>query len=171
MQAELEQEKTPLSISDKATLFFGWTVILCFFIKGCFNVHLLISGGSNNVSINILNAIFDFLIVFLFVKSDNERRLLLSKGYQVLGVFLIMFFSIVYLYKGNLKDINDTDFLVLLIMLLGISLIVFLYRRLFSNYIHMQWQIDKRLPPFRASHQIHGNRHIIRIEQIDEDDE
>lgn len=170
MQAELEQEKTPLSISDKATLFFGWVFILYFFIKGCFNVHLLISNTADNFSISLFNVVLDFLIVFLFVKSNNELRLLLSKGYQVLGVFLIMFFSIVYLYKGNL-NIDNNDLFVLAIMLLGVALITFLYRRLFSNYIHMQWQIDKRLPPFRASHQIHGNRHIIRIEQIDEDDE
>ena len=164
-----DDEKQPLKLSDKMLLAFAWVFVVYQFVVGCYHTYALIAGKVQSVGISLMTAFFAFSVVYLFQK--NKDKVFLAKGYFVLLVFATMFFAVIFILTGSLvRQPTLDDWLVLLIMALGVIAIVYLYRKFFDSTVSIEWQVHKKMPPFRGTHRIKGNQHIIKIDPIDEDD-
>ena len=134
IEIEYENQKPNLSLGDKLLLAFGWLFIAYEFIFASYNLYLVISG--NSTFNNVLNVFFGYVIVFLFQK--NKDKLFLSKGYFLLILFCVMYFSVIYVLTGKINP-NPTpnELLAFLIMAVGVSLILYLYRKFFTEFKHI----------------------------------
>lgn len=137
-----ENQKQYLSLSDKLVLGMGWLFIVCQFIVATLNLYFIISGRFTFNT--VLNVIFGYTVVLLFQK--NKDKLFLSKGYFLLSLFFVMAFSVIYVLTGKI-DANPAPntLLAVLIMAVGVVLILYLYRKFFTEFKH----IIKFEPPIR----------------------
>lgn len=137
-----ENQKQYLSLSDKLVLGMGWLFIGFSFVCATFCFYLIISGKSTFNT--VLNMIFCYAACFIFQKSKG--KLFLSKGYFLLSLFFVMAFSVIYVLTGKINP-NPTpnELLAFLIMAVGVSLILYLYRKFFTEFKH----IIKFEPPIK----------------------
>ena len=169
MQKEWEDEKSP--ISDKLLLGFGWVFIVAQLLWAMANLYILLTSNTTNELSNLLNVVCGFIIYVLFQKSND--KVWLSKLYVLLTLFALMYFSVVYVFIGSLKQPTTIDdLLAFVIMLVGTGLIAYLSHKFFNRWnISVQWKIHNELPPFCISHSIKGRQHTIKISPVDKADD
>ena len=131
---EDENQKPHLSLGDKFLLGYGWVVAGFTFVNATFCLYLIISGKST--FINVLNMFLGYAYCFMFSKSKG--KLFLSKSCFLLSLFFVMVFSVIYVLTGKINP-NPTpnELLAFLIMAVGVSLILYLYRKFFTEFKHI----------------------------------
>ena len=119
---------------NKFVLGYGWVVAGFTFVNATFCLYLIISGKST--FINVLNMFLGYAYCFMFSKSKG--KLFLSKSCFLLSLFFVMFFSVIYVLTGKINP-NPTpnELLAFLIMAVGVSLILYLYRKFFTEFKHI----------------------------------
>ena len=119
---------------NKFVLVYGWVFVGFIFVCATFCLYLIISGKSTFNT--VLNMFLGCAYCFVFQKS--KEKLFLSKGCFLLSLFFVMVFSVIYVLTGKINP-NPTpnELLAFLIMAVGVILILYLYRKFFTEFKHI----------------------------------
>ena len=162
--------KNKFSLPEKALLCLGWVFVVYQFVVGTYHLYGLIFSRTQNALMSVGTAICALFIVYFFVKSNNQSRLFLSKGYFLLSIFIVMCFGVIYIHNGSWSnEMSAKDLQIFLIMAFGVALIIYLSHKFFAqnHLLHIRWEVDKSMPSFSCQHTISGNTQIIRIKRSD----